>query len=102
MATDINVVIKQSKYEETRKRVSRFKNTFEISDKEIIEYLAKEIEQYRERIRKQEEYINELKNKQTILEIREDRVELKEIETINKFANERLIETITKYNYKKH
>ncbi len=67
MATDVNIIIKQSKYAETRKRVSKFKNMFDISDKEIIEYLAEEIEQDRDRIRKQEEYIKELHNKQRMV-----------------------------------
>lgn len=102
---------RQNKYKETRKRVTRFKSNYNMSDKEIIEYLAEEIEQYRGRIRNQEEYIKELENKQTILNIKEDKVELKEIEqvedkdvkeieTINKFADGRLIQSISNYKYK--
>jgi len=52
MATDTNIEIKQSRYEETRRRITRFRNGYNISDREIIEYLAEEIEQNRERIRK--------------------------------------------------
>ena len=39
-----------SKYEQTRKRVTRFYNNRCMSDSEIIECLAEEIEQYRTRI----------------------------------------------------
>lgn len=38
-------------YEYTRKRVTRFYNNNNMSDKEIIEALSKEIEQYRNKIR---------------------------------------------------
>ena len=38
-------------YEYTRKRVTSFYNNKNMSDKEIIEALAMEIEQYRNRIR---------------------------------------------------
>lgn len=103
--------INQNKYEETRKRLITFTNNKYISDQDIIELLSEEIEHYRNRIKKQEEYIKELKNKQTILDIRDDKVELKEIEqvenedikeieTINKFADGRLIQSISNYKYK--
>lgn len=56
-----------NRYANTRKRLIRFAHNEYISDKEIIEYLAEEIEQYRERIRKQEDTIKELnKNKESI------------------------------------
>jgi len=38
-------------YKYTRNRVTRFYNNKDMSDKEIIEALSKEIEQYRNRIR---------------------------------------------------
>ena len=38
-------------YEYTRKRVTKFYNNKNMSDREIIEVLSKEIEQYRERIK---------------------------------------------------
>lgn len=111
MAVDTNIMIKQNEYEKTRRRVSRFKNQFNISDKEIIEYLAEEIEYYRNKIGKQEEYIKELQNKTTVLDLRDNKTELqeieeiedndiKEIETINTFADGKLIQTITKYKYR--
>lgn len=59
---------KEDRYTETRKRIARFRNQFSISDKEIIEALAEEIEQYRDRIRCQEEYINELNNKHSSID----------------------------------
>lgn len=43
------------RYEETRKRVTKFCNNRNMSDKEIIEFLYDEIEQYRERIRQHQE-----------------------------------------------
>lgn len=43
------------RYEETRKRVTRFCGNRNMSDKEIIEFLSDEIEQYRERIRQYKE-----------------------------------------------
>ena len=61
MATDINIEIKQSRYEETRRRITRFKNQFDISDREIIESLAEEIEQYRNRIKEQNRKRNKAK-----------------------------------------
>ena len=45
----------ESKYEETRRRISRFKNKFNISDREIIEELSEEIEKYRHKIKILEE-----------------------------------------------
>lgn len=63
MATDTNIEIKQSRYEETRRRITRFRNGYNISDREIIEYLAEEIEQNRERIRKLTE-MTEQRNKE--------------------------------------
>ena len=43
-------------YEYTRKRVTTFYNNKNMSDKEIIEALSKEIEQYRNKIRMLEEH----------------------------------------------
>lgn len=62
---------------------------------------------YRSRIKKGK-YLNELKNKETILN--KDRIKLKEIEDediqeiemINKFADGRLIQSITNYKYKEN
>ena len=40
----------QNKYEQTRKRATDYYNCKNISDKEIIEFLAEEIDEYRDRI----------------------------------------------------
>ena len=47
MTTVTNIVIKKSRYEETRRRITSFRNNFNMSDREIIESLAEEIEYYR-------------------------------------------------------
>lgn len=93
MATDINLIIKQNKYEETRRRISRFKNAFSISDKEIIEYLAEEIEQYRNRIKNQDKIINELSKKK----IQSEEETLKVAD--NELLSEDIIEIITTTQY---
>ena len=56
--------ILNNKYKETRKRICRFKGSNDLSDKNIIEYLAEEIEGYREKIRHLEDYIDKIKEKQ--------------------------------------
>ena len=56
--------ILNNKYKETRKRICRFKGNNDLSDKNIIEYLAEEIEGYREKIRHLEDYIDKIKEKQ--------------------------------------
>lgn len=100
---------RQSRYKKARKRIENFYHNKSISDKEIIECLEEEIEKYRDRIRKQEEYIKEL-NKE-IVDIKENETELKEIEqvedediqeieTINKFADGRLVQSISNYKYR--
>ena len=110
MATSTNIKLIQKRYEETRRRITRFGNKFNISDREIIESLAEEIEQYRDKIRKQEEYIEELRRKEIIFNVKEENIELKEIqnveddeikqiETTNIFADGKLIQSITKYHY---
>lgn len=56
--------ILNNKYEETRKRICRFKGRNDLSDKDIIEYLSEEIDGYRSKINKLEEHIDKLKEKQ--------------------------------------
>lgn len=63
--TDSNITVKQSRYEKTRRRISRFKNQFDMSDKEIIECLSDEIDYYRNKIDKLEKTEQE-QNKHTI------------------------------------
>ena len=54
----------RDKYKSTRDRITRFKHNYDMSDKEIIEFLDDEIFQYRETIGRQEEIIKELRDKQ--------------------------------------
>jgi len=119
MESRMDLVLKQeqSKYEQTRIRVTRHHNNRNMSDKEIIELLADEVEEYRNRIKEQEEYIKHLKDKQIQGEVVEldttEVVELdttdeiidnniKEITTTNFFASGKLMQTITKYKYKEN
>ena len=97
----------KNRYDETRKRVTRFYNNYSMSDREIIEKLAEEIEQYRSRISKQEECIKELNNKtiqseEIVLHESEELLsdDIAKIETITMYAEGKVIETITKYEYK--
>lgn len=52
-------------YEYTRKRVARFYNNNNMSDKEIIEALSKEIEQYRNKIRALEGHTHKIVEENT-------------------------------------
>lgn len=68
MRIEINVdgitIKKDDSYIETKERIKRVTNNRNISDKEIIELLADEIEQYRNKIKNQKEYIKQLQYKQ--------------------------------------
>lgn len=57
--------ILKNRYQKTRDRVTRFEHNYNMSDKEIIEFLDDEIRQYRNRIQEQEKTIKELQEKQT-------------------------------------
>ena len=109
MESKINLGLKeeQGKYEQTRLRVIRHYNNRNMSDKEIIELLAEEIEEYRNRIRNQEEYIKKLQDKQIQSEVVEldttDEIiddNIKEMITTNISADGKVIQTIIKYKYK--
>lgn len=82
-----------NRYVNTRKRLIGFTHNEYISDKEIIEYLAEEIEQYRERIRKQNEIIDELSRK----EIQKEEVELDT--TYDEVIDEDITEIISTTHY---
>lgn len=84
-------------YEETKKRVIRCKHNRNISDKEIIEELAIEIQQYRKRIESLNNAIDELLEEQK--ETEED-TDIEIIESITRYADNKPIEQITKYKYK--
>ena len=91
--------ILNNKYKETRKRVCRFKGSNDLSDKDIIEYLAVEIEGYREKIRHLENYIDKLKEEQ-IEDTRLEDKDVIEITSITQFADGKPIATTMKYKYK--
>ena len=108
---EIDCAPKQTRYEETRKRLTRFRNQIYMSDKEIIEYLAEELEYYRDKIKTQELYIKKIQKKAITLGEQCDRIGLKfiekvdsnniqEKETINVYADEKLIQSIIKHKYK--
>lgn len=98
----------KSKYDETRKRLSNVSNRYRTcSDKEIIEYLSEEIEEYRERIKEQNRIIDELHNKtiqggqvllDTTEEIVDDDIVCIKINTY--YADGKPIEVVKKYEYK--
>lgn len=107
--TERNIELKINYYEETRRRITRFTNKHNISDREIIEELAKEINQYRERITKQKEYINKLNNKTIQNETIETYTtednevmhkDIVEITTITTYVDGKPRKTITDYRYK--
>lgn len=108
MATDMNIELKQSRYEETRRRITRFRNRFNISDREIIESLAEEIEQYRNRIKEQNRIIDELhkrtiQSEEVILDTTKDELvdkDIIEIISTTQYVNGKPIETKMKYKYK--
>ena len=92
--------ILNNKYKETRKRICRFKGSNDLSDKDIIEYLAVEIEDYRNKIEKLEEYIDKLKEKQ-IEDTRLEDKDVIEITSTTQYADGKPISTTMKYKYKK-
>ena len=112
MESKINLVFKeeQSKYEQARIRVTRHYNNRNMSDKEIIELLAEEIEQYREKIQKQEEYIKQLQDRQIqgeVLELdtTEDEVvdkDIIEIISTTQYADGKPIQSKIEYKYKEN
>lgn len=97
-----------SKYGKARKRISLFKNTYNISDREIIEALEEEIEGYRKKIMKQTAVIEELhqsirQSKTDTVDITEDELmdkDVIEIESTTQYADGKTIKTTMKYKYK--
>ena len=95
-----------SKYEQTRQRmIVKYDNVY-ISDKQIIEVLAKEIKQYQDRIKQQERIIDNLSklNESVNISVEEDEDilddDIEEIITTNKMADGKIVKTITEYKYK--
>lgn len=92
---------KQNLYKETRDRITRFKKVNCISDKEIIEKLAIEIQQYRDRIKRLNDTIDKLLEeecKKTKEDTDSEDIEI--IESIIRYSNGKPTEQIVKYNYK--
>lgn len=61
--------IMNDKYKQTKRRVTNCCNNRDISDKEIIEYLAEEIEQYRDKIKMIEKNKNQTIDKVKAIDI---------------------------------
>ena len=102
-----NIEEKKSKYYDTRKRISIFKNVFEISDREIIEKLADEIEQYRKRIQEQNNMIDELSKKtihseECILDTADELIDQDIVEIISttQYGDGKPIQSKIEYKYK--
>lgn len=91
--------ILDNKYKKTRKRICRIKGRNNLSDKDIIEYLAEEIEDYRSKIEKLEEHIHKFKEEQ-IEDTRLEDKDVIEITSVTQFANGKPIVTTMKYKYK--
>lgn len=112
MESKINLGLKeeQGKYKQTRLRVIRHYNNRNMSDKEIIELLAEEIEQYRERIQQQEEYIKQLQDRQiqgevVELDATEDELvdkDIIEIISTTQYADGKPIQSKMEYKYKEN
>jgi len=105
----------QCRYEKEKRRLSLIMNMKKASDKDIIEYLSEEIEQYREKIARMEKDIFETKTSNQIRKLcglkeiqnehttdNEDELEDKNIimQTTSLYADGRLRETTTRYTYK--
>lgn len=95
-----------SRYSKVKRRMQ---NMFlrNLSDKEIIEELEKEIEQYRNRIEQQNKIIDELYNKtiqseNETLDTIDDSIDedIEEIITDTIYADGKVRKTITEYKYK--
>lgn len=91
----------KNRYERTRKRFARF--NYGISDKEIIEKLDEEIEQYRDRIEKLTEQLTQ--SKEAISDVTEEELEDKDIVEIistTQYANGKPIISKMEYKYKEN
>ncbi len=93
-------------YLETRKRVCRFKGNKDLSDKDIIEYLGEEIDEYRSKIRKLEEIIEEYQGQYQLTDSKTEKnlaVEILNgmcIEEIRTYDKGKLISSTKRYKYK--
>lgn len=104
MVSGENLIINienKNRYEKTRKRLARF--NYSISDKEIIEKLDEEIEQYRDRIKKLTEQLTQ--SKEVILDVTEEKLEDKDIVGIIstiQYADGKPIISKMEYKYKEN
>lgn len=98
----------EERYIKTRKRLSNCYDIKNMSDKEIIEVLDIEIEQYRDRIRELQKQVNELYNRTlesetvTLDTTEEDLVDKDIVEIISttQYADGKPIQSKTEYKYK--
>ena len=99
----------KSRYEYERERISKKKygrRISSISDKEIIEKLSEEMDYYRDKIKVLTEQIKSKVTSDNITESKEGLEvsilddDIVKIETINKYADNKVYETITRYKYK--
>jgi hypothetical protein len=108
METNKNIKIEQNRYKETRRRITKFRNVFDMSDREIIEYLAEEIEQYRDRIKEQNRIIDELskitiQSEEVTLDTIEDEMmdkDITEIISTTQYTDGKPIQSKIEYKYK--
>ena len=99
---------KNSIYEETRRRLINYSSYYRMaSDKEIIEYLAEEIEEYRNKIRCLEIQLNETRDKEiksdvvilnTTDKLLDDNIESIVTDTI--YADGKIAQITTRYKYR--
>lgn len=108
METNKNIKIEQNRYKKTRRRITKFRNVFDMCDRDIIEYLAEEIEQYRDRIKEQNRIIDELskitiQSEEVTLDTIEDEVmdkDIIEIISTTQYADGKPIQSKMEYKYK--
>ncbi len=99
-----------NKYEQTRKRVTQYSRYRNCSDKEIIEYLADEIEQYKDRIKNQQRIIDELsknniQSEEVVLDTTDDELvdeNIIEIISTTQYAEGKPIISKMEYKYKEN
>lgn len=103
--------VKIDRYQETKRRLAWVNKRFNIcSDKELIEYMAEEIEQYRNRINEQHRIIDELSKKtiqseEVTLNVTDDELvdeDIIEIISTTQYADGKPIISKMKYKYKEN
>lgn len=95
------------RYEKEKRRLSLFMDMKTASDKDIIEHLSEEIEQYRDKITKLNKTIYELRERaiqseEMILDTEEDELidkDITEIISTTQYADGKPIQTTMEYKY---